>query len=85
MSLRHLSSFLPKTALSGWSIQTPEVYLVLFTGFIETSTLFLQPVSQVLHLSSDATLGCASGGAVLLDTAPVVPNRGHILTKQRAA
>lgn len=36
--------------------------------------VFLQPVPQMLHLCSDATLSCASRGAVLLHTAPVVPH-----------
>lgn len=35
---------------------------------------FLKPVPQVLHLFNDAALRCASGGAILLHTAPVVPH-----------
>lgn len=46
--------------------------------------VFLQPVPQMLHLCSDATLSCASRGAVLLHTAPVVPHWGHVTSKQRA-
>lgn len=47
-------------------------------------SLLLEPVPQVLDLRGNAALSRASGSCVLLHTAPVVPQRGHVGSKQRA-
>lgn len=45
----------------------------------------LEPLPQVLNLVSHAALSRSPGSCVLLHTAPVVPQRGHVGAKQRAA
>lgn len=47
--------------------------------------VFLQPFLQELHLCSHAALGRPSRSSVLLHAAPVVPERGYVRPKQRAA
>lgn len=54
------------------------------TWFKVLRCLFLKPVPEVFHLCSNAALSRASRSTILLYTAPVVPQRGYVTSKQRA-
>lgn len=50
-----------------------------------SSSVLLKPLPQVLNLVSHAAFGRSPGSCVLLHAASVVPQRGHVRSKQRAA
>lgn len=62
------------------------VHLIHTEGEVVSRSLCLclTPAPQMLHLCSDATPGCASRCAILLHTAPVIPNWRNVASKKWA-